>query len=144
MYPEVNISFYDHLLAGTSLPAIHPLQIWTSSILPLKILPKSKTAHSVSDVLSSTTLPLHAFCGWNTQARYIFITKKHRLQDYMHYMRYNLCFLDTKELKTYTFMTIYSPVHHYPHNIRYKYGLPAFYLYKVFQNEKRHILYQRF
>ena len=46
----------------------------------------------------------------------------------------HLCFLDTKVLRTYTFMTIYLPVHHYPHYIRYKYGLPAFNLYNVFQN----------
>ena len=109
-----------------------------------KFFQKSKTAHSVSDVLSSTTLPPHAFSGWNTQERYMCITKNHRLQDYMHYMRYNLSFPDSMILKPYTFMTIYLPVHHYPHYIRYKCRLPAFYLYKFFQNQKRHVLYQRF
>ena len=85
-----------------------------------KVFQKSKTAQFVSDVPSSTTLPPHAFSGWNTQARYIFITKNLWLQDNMHYMRYNLSFPDTMILRTYTFVTIYLPVHHYPHYIRYR------------------------
>ena len=48
-------------------------------------------------------------------------------------MRYNLCFFRYQGTK---YIYIYLPVHHYPHCIRYEYGLPAFYLYNFFQNKK--------
>ena len=64
----------------------------------------------------TSTCPLWMECAGKVYIHY----QKASTQDYMHYMRYNLCFLDTKVLRTYTFMTIYLPVHHFTHYILYK------------------------
>ena len=105
----------------------------------LTCIMSSKIINGTFCIKSSKQDKITSTCfQWKEYAGKVYIHyQKSRLQDYMHYMRYNLSFPVTMILRTYTFVTIYLPVHRYPHYIRYRMNFQQFTFYKFFQNQKR-------